>query len=258
MHSVNPRSDQPVEWSRITERLASAMPSFGVSGYFAKKQALLSDSDIIVIVHDSIEDEPAGFLAASWSKTTEPRFLYIRTLLIAEQWHRSQVIHLIYRRLFENILDDGHDFPPVIVFKTYNPKSFAAMAAFRRVPGATVYPFINGVGNQSVLPHVRAIAAELAPGSPLDEATGVLAGAADGVTDFYATMPLSGTEWIDTHFQRHVTPADRMLACLFTGGQAGAARILRAFGVRRGNAAIVPAVQQADVAAAPRILSASS
>ena len=93
-------------------------------------------------------------------------------------------------------------------------------------------------------------------GATLDETTGVLEGAAEGVTDFYATMPLSGTEWIDTHFQRHVTPADRMLACLFTGGAVGAARILRAFGVRRGSAGMVAAANSTGATDAP-VLSAS-
>lgn len=229
---IEPRKIKGFNLFDLTRGLVAGMPNYKVSDYFDRKQKGLADSDFIVSVQDAVSKQTVALLVASWHQK-DVVYLNIKTLLIAEKWQRSRAIHLAWRGLFQAILELEQQFPPIIVFKTMNPRSFVAMNAFRNIPGAIVYPsLLTQPTPLAVTDIARKIAAELSPGREFNDSTGVISGGADGVVDFYSEVPRSGVHAIDTHFASFVTPCDRLLACLFTGGHLGESKILKAFGVK--------------------------
>lgn len=215
---------------RVIDGLSRSMPSYNVAQYFLLKSELFDDHDILLVA-ELDGAEVIALFSAVWKDAENLRFLFIQTMLISEQWHRTAVLRLLWRRLFEDLLAQGQ-FPSIIVFKTYNPKSFAAMANFASVPGAVIYPSLwSDSIDQRILDAVRKIAATLAPDCEFDQATGVLRGGAGGV-EFYRSMPPTAKPEIHDHFKRHVTPADRVLCCLFIESVSAQQQIRRAFRVK--------------------------
>lgn len=255
---IRDRSAAPLDAgtrSRIVRDLVAVMPTYGVADYFRTKASLLDPQDLTVIARERAGGTCVGLAVVGWIDGRSTRFLHVKTMLIGEAWHRSQVLRLIWQALFAGLLRGGAGFPPVIVLKTYNPKSFSAMRAFAGVPDTAIFPAIGpAMGTDDfpadLMPAVRDIAATLSPGRVFDARTGVIKGAADGVTGFYPTLPLCGKAGIDSHFQAHVTPDDRLLGCLFVRSPQAAGRILKAFsvpGVRRfGGTAALPAQSAAS------------
>lgn len=234
---IRDRSSAPLDAEtrrRIVGDLIAGMPTYGVADYFRTKASLLDPQDVTVIARGRAGGACVGLAVGGWMECRSTRFLHVKTMLIGEAWHRGPVLRLIWRALFIGLLRDGAAFPPAIVLKTYNPKSFSAMRAFAGVPDTAIFPAIGGDAFPAALmPAVRDIAATLSPGRVFDERTGVIKGAADGVTGFYPTLPLCGKAPVDGHFQAHVTPDDRLLGCLFVRSPQAADRILRAFFVPR-------------------------
>ncbi|EJN13531.1 hypothetical protein PMI42_03104 [Bradyrhizobium sp. YR681] len=218
----------------IVADLVAAMPTYGVADYFRTKPALLGAQEVTVLARETANGRCIGIAVADWCTGQSTRFLHIKTVLIGETWHRGPALAAMWRALFMGLLANGSPFPPVIVIKTYNPKSFSAMRAFAGVIDTVIYPALEGESFPEVLmPAVRDIAAELAPGRRLDERSGVIEGAAEGVAGFYRTLPLCGKKKVDRHFQAHLTPDDRLLGCLFALSPRAGQRILKAFGVPR-------------------------
>ncbi|MGQ9366536.1 hypothetical protein [Azospirillum sp. ST 5-10] len=216
----------------IVRDLVAAMPTYGVAGYFRTKADLLDPQDVTVIARDRRSGACIGLAVAGWPAGGPARFLHVKTMLLGEAWHRGALLRAVWRALFIGLLRDGAAFPPVIALKTYNPKSFSAMRAFAHVPDTAIFPAVGPAPfPASLLPTVRGIAATLAPGRAFDERTGVIAGAADGVTGFYPALPICGKSAVDEHFRSHLTADDRLLACLFARSPRAGERILRAFGV---------------------------
>ncbi|MFN3249405.1 hypothetical protein [Roseibium album] len=215
---------------KISADLAVGMPSFRVESYFLQKASLFENDAITIVIHDKAADTVVGVIIAAYLDNPERETLNIRTILIVEEWHRRNVINLLWRNLFKTILCNGRSFPKCIVFKTYSPKSFQAMAVFSRIPGVEMYPSLEKANTAKTIEHIRKIAEILSPEHRLVELTGVLKGASDGVNDFYSDLPLSGRSSIDDHFKQNLTQSDRLLCCLFVDTQSAANRILRAFG----------------------------
>lgn len=227
------RKDERVSGSeqrKVIDGLCRSMPSYNLAQYFSIKSDLFDDHDILIVA----EPHGAGvvaLLSALWMDTEDFRFLFIQTMLIGEKWHRTDMLRLLWRRLFEEALARDQ-FPRVIVFKTYNPKSFAAMANFASIPGTIMFPSLQGEHpDPRILDAIRRIAVTLAPDCEFDEANGVLRGSAGGV-DFYRSLPFTAKPKIHEHFRQHVTPDDRVLCCLFIETASAERRILRAFGVK--------------------------
>jgi hypothetical protein len=253
---IRDRSSPPLDAgtrSRIVGDLVAVMPTYGVADYFRTKASLLDPQDLTVIARERASGTCIGLAVVGWVEGRTTRFLHVKTMLIGEAWHRSQVLRLIWQALFTGLLRNGAAFPPSIVLKTYNPKSFSAMRAFAGVPDTAIFPAIGAeVFPADLMPAVHDIAATLSPGRVFDARTGVIKGAADGVTGFYPTLPLCGKAGIDRHFQLHMTPDDRLLGCLFVRSPQAAGRILKAFSVPEAPAAgrgVVPPLPQPQSAA---------
>jgi hypothetical protein len=232
---IRTRSSPPLDADAradIAADLAAAMPTYGVADYFRTKPSLLDAQDVTVIARETGSGRCVGFAVAGWSARNPATFVHIKTVLIGEAWHRGPILRAIWRALFVGLLADGSAFPPVIALKTYNPKSFSAMRAFAGVVDTAIFPALGRYQfPANLMPTVLDIAAELAPGHRLDQRSGVIEGAADGVVGFYPTLPLCGKALLDRHFQAHLTPNDRLLCCLFALSPRAGQRILRAFGV---------------------------
>ena len=224
-------ADFPVRLSRkIRSDLTRLMPSYGVSDYFETKTRLMEGNAFVVLVQNPVSTDFIGIIVAGYLRQFDNRVLNIRTILIAENQHRSNVIKLLWKGLYNKVISAGYKFPDIITFKTYSPKSYSAMATFSQLPGVDMFPSISSENSSSCVVVARQISEVLSPGCEFDDGTGVIYGASEGVNSFYKTLPLCGRTEIDNFFKQHITQADRLLCCLFVHTAAAARRIVRAFG----------------------------
>lgn len=220
----------------IVADIASGMPSYAVGPYFEEKEGVFDECDILAVGIEPATGSHIGMLAAKWMASSGgTRFLFIQTILLAERYHRTSLIIKLYRRLFECVHERGEIAPDAIAFKTYNPKSFAAMAVFTRLANVEMYPSIDG---QLPSHHAQKIMCEIAeavsPGCPFDLTTGVVRGAAQGRSrEFYREMPTTPKSGVYRYFKDNLCSADRILCCLFFRTEESKLKMLQAFGVTR-------------------------
>lgn len=215
--------------------LVAGMPSFAVGPYFEEKENIFDECDILVVGTEPSTGVHVGILAAKWMQAADGfRFLFFQTILIAERYQRTKLIKKLNRGLFERIHARSEPTPDVIAFKTYNPRSFVAMAVFARLANVEMYPDVSG-GSQAdhAIPMVCRIAKTVSPDCPFDPHTGVIQGAALGRSrEFYREMPMAQRSDVNLHFTKNLVPADRILCCITFGTEESKRKMLKLFGVQ--------------------------
>jgi hypothetical protein len=211
--------------------VVQAFPEYRLEVYFTERPRTLADADHIVLARHRGDDRLLGLIVARRRRGAVGRYLHVEMNLITSERRRRGLLVPLWRVMLARLVAEPDGLPDLVAMKTYNPMVYSSLAVVARLTGAGLYPAIGAVREPTGLEDVaRHVAAEVAPRSPFDTATGVLKGA--GVPrDFYRALPTTNKRHVQAHFAQHLEPGDRLLCLVRFGPGADLGRLLRRWNV---------------------------
>lgn len=222
------------DFDRVRTGLAETLPDLRMRELFRLRPGLLDRADYLVAATDTAADRVVGVLASRWLELPSGRpCLHILVQFVGAAYRGGSIFRRSWALHFAELLAEGHEFPEVLVLKTYNPVAYCAMHAFSRHPDAGFHPQPEGPAASS--PQLRSLAIEVAaavaPGEPFDAEAGVLRGI--GVPrDLYPRIPACSEPAVSDYFARTVRPGDRVQCVLHVPTVAARQSILAALALR--------------------------
>lgn len=224
-------SAEDSEW--VAAGLVAAMPGLRMRELLTVRPDLLADADYLVAAVDVRIDRVVGVLASQWAALPSGRpCLHIQVQFVGDAYRSGSIFRRSWALHFAELVAEGHDFPEVVVLKTYNPVAYCAINAFSGHPEIAFYPAPAGPPTGD--PELGALAAEvartIAPRHRFDPATGVIHGVGNP-RDLYAELPSCSVQPVNDYFTRSTHPGDRVLCVLHVPTRAGRQAILAALGL---------------------------
>jgi hypothetical protein len=223
------------DFERVSTGLAATLPDLRMRELFRLRPDLLDGADYLVAATDSATDRVVGVLASRWLELPSGRTcLHILVQFVGAAYRGGSIFRRSWALHFAELLAEGHEFPEVLVLKTYNPVAYCAMQAFSGHPQAAFHP--QPAGPAASAARLRSLAVEVAaavaPGAPFDAEAGALRGI--GVPpDLYPRIPACSEPAVSDYFARTVRPGDRVLCVLHARTAAARQAILAALGLGR-------------------------
>lgn len=211
--------------------LAQAMPDLRLDELFRVRPRLFADLEFLVVAEDAATHQALAALGSRWAFTgAGERFLHISVQFVAQSRRGGRLFVGTWQEHLTAVLASGF-FPRLSALKTYNPVAYCAMRAYGRLPGAHMYPELDGRDtNAALAAKARDMARTLAPDHEFDARHGVIRGV--GVPrDLYRERPRCDDEAVDAYFAEHVRPGDRLLAVVEVGGSQTEAAVKERFGL---------------------------
>jgi hypothetical protein len=217
-------------FSPLEQFLASLqdnMPNHNVQSYFEQKPTLLANADDIAIAWN---DSPSGSkivgliaLRRYMAQEGSPSFVHISTIHIAEAKQKGMLLKRLIASAYLGLWHREGSLPTWTAVKTFNPSTYNVLLRLKRMIGssAVLYPSMekekegNGCKSLMVMPIAVGIAARLEPECTFDRHFSVIRGGGGIIGgNYWLTAPRSTHNEINHFFDRHLTPADRMLCIL--------------------------------------------
>jgi len=203
----------------VTADLSYGMPEFDVEQYFGTQPTIYDDYDHAVIAIDRRTDKVVGLLGGCWLGNARIDFFYLWTMMVADDYRHTKVAKSVLAYFFERIssAENEKDFPNYIVTKTYNPIVYSLLKIFSKPElGLTLYPTIPAEqqdDHQVFMANeiVQAISADL---DFYPESGRVKGGQAMVAPNFFPRMEESRSDYVNRHFQLHLTRSDQILCVL--------------------------------------------
>lgn len=233
----------------ILDGLADSLPSLRIRALFECRPDLLTAAEVSILAVTARDERVVGILTASDVTTRDGAdFLHIPIQMIGERYQRSLLLKRMWRVLLRDCVSRTGTLPDLFVLRTCNPSAFAAMHAFTRLAGVTMYPDIAHPSEDHAL-HATAcaVADRLNPSARFDPRTGVLHDIGRPA-DLYPEVPAGRREVLDRYFRSHLTPSDRLLCLLRLETEAAKRRVLRAVGASEAPAPAGALGSSGDVA----------
>lgn len=233
----------------IVDGLADALPRLRIRALFEFRPDLLTDADVSILAVAERDERVVGILTASEVTTRDgPSFLHVPIQMIGERYQRSLLLKRMWRVLLRDCVSRAGTLPDLFALRTCNPSAFAAMHAFTRVAGVTMYPDIaHPSEDHSMRATACAVADRLNPKARFDPRTGVLHDIGRPA-DLYPEVPAGRRKDLARYFRSHLTPSDRVLCLLRLETEASKRRILRAIGASDTPASAARLGSSGDVA----------